>query len=61
MSSSFANPIICILLSGPQKFSIVNASIQEGGLGCEEVENGIYAGSVVLLERGECDFLTKVS
>eukprot|EP00986_Skeletonema_menzelii_P015556 scaffold12049_cov141-Skeletonema_menzelii.AAC.4 len=57
--STFSNPIICILLAGPQKFSIENAFIQEGGLGCEEVEDGTYAGSVVLIERGECDFSTK--
>ena len=36
-------------------------AIQEGGLGCEQVVDDEYAGSVVLLERGECDFVMKVS
>jgi hypothetical protein len=36
-------------------------AIQEGGLGCEQVADDEYAGSVVLVERGECDFVTKVS
>ncbi len=36
-------------------------AIQEGGLGCEQVADDEYAGSVVLLERGECDFVMKVS
>jgi len=40
----------------------VDAYIQEGlSLGCEEVDDGRYAGSVVLVERGECDFTVKVS
>lgn len=36
-------------------------AIQEGGLGCEQAVDDEYAGSVVLLERGECDFVMKVS
>ena len=36
-------------------------AIQEGGLGCDQVVDDEYAGSVVLVERGECDFVVKVS
>ncbi len=36
-------------------------AIQEGGLGCEQVAGDEYGGSVVLVERGECDFVMKVS
>lgn len=46
---------------GPQQFSLTNVVIQDGGLGCEQVADDAYAGSVVLLERGECDFVLKVS
>lgn len=35
--------------------------IQDGqGLGCEQVNDDKYTGSVVLLERGQCDFTDKV-
>jgi len=40
----------------------VDAFIQEGqGVGCEGVDDGKYAGFVVLFERGECDFTVQVS
>jgi hypothetical protein len=49
-------------LVGPQNFSLVDLVIQDGqGLECEQVDDDKYAGSVVLIERGECDFVDKVS
>lgn len=36
-------------------------SIQDGqGLGCEQVNDDKYTGSIVLIERGQCDFTDKV-
>jgi hypothetical protein len=38
-----------------------DVSIQDGqGLGCEKVNDDKYTGSIVLIERGQCDFTDKV-
>jgi hypothetical protein len=38
-----------------------DVSIQDGqGLGCEQVNDDKYTGSIVLIERGQCDFTDKV-
>ena len=51
-----------VALFGPQNFSLVDLVIQDGqGIGCEQaVDDDKYAGSVVLIERGECNFVDKV-
>lgn len=50
----------CIV--GPQNYTLVDLVIIDGqGLECEPVNDDNYAGSVVLIERGECNFVDKVS
>ena len=47
---------------GPQNFTLVDLAIIDGeGLECEPVNDEKYSGSVVLIERGECNFVDKVS
>ena len=47
---------------GPQNFTLVDLVIIDGeGLECEPVNDEKYSGSVVLIERGECNFVDKVS
>ena len=49
-------------LVGPQNYTLVDLVIIDGqGLECEPVNDDNYAGSVVLIERGECNFVDKVS
>uniref|UniRef100_A0A7S2PHM1 PA domain-containing protein n=1 Tax=Skeletonema marinoi TaxID=267567 RepID=A0A7S2PHM1_9STRA len=48
-------------LFGPQNYTLVDLVIIDGqGLECEPVNDDNYAGSVVLIERGECNFVDKV-
>eukprot|EP00986_Skeletonema_menzelii_P002423 scaffold652_cov142-Skeletonema_menzelii.AAC.10 len=48
-------------LFGPQNFTLVDLAIIDGeGLECEPVNDDKYVGSVVLIERGECNFVDKI-
>lgn len=47
---------------GPQNFTLVDLVMLDGqSLECEPIIDDKYSGSVVLLERGECNFADKVS
>ena len=60
-SRDFLLIMILLSLAGPQNFTLEDVSIQGGqGLGCEQVNDDKYTGSVVILERGQCDFTDKV-
>ncbi len=47
---------------GPQNFTLVDLVIMDAqGLECEPISDDKYSGSVVLIDRGECEFADKVS
>lgn len=47
---------------GPQNFSLVDLVMLDGqSLECEPISDDKYSKSVVLIDRGECDFADKVS
>lgn len=45
---------------GPQAFDVSATLINSGNLGCDAVDDNKYVDKIVLIDRGVCEFTTKV-
>jgi minor extracellular serine protease Vpr len=45
---------------GPKPNPPLTAPVRDGGLACSSISGGTVAGAIALIQRGDCDFFTKV-